>query len=346
MAESPADDERSYYALLGVSPGATDDEIKRAYRQLATTLHPDKVANAAHHDEAALLFTRMQEAYEVGGFKSCIFRMAFQQHLRVLVLENACSRFPQRAAVAVPPAPLAASLHQPPILNNRFAADQQVLSDPQKRDIYDVYGKEGLSAGLQVQKQGRREGRKVLHLLLGTLASSVQAPCHLLQLGDKLKTREELRAEWEAFQQQQKKAELEASVNYRGVYQFKIDATGGRRRPVACSWASGLAGATVAQAGGQWPCWVRMQCLYCRGAHRPWPDAMHGRSRPACTSPRACSFRHPARLAACSGLLCVAALMPTRRAPAPLGLHARLAGGGAHVPRDTHAAPACRLQRW
>lgn len=132
MAESPADDERSYYALLGISPGATDDEIKRAYRQLATTLHPDKVANAAHHDEAALLFTRMQEAYEV-------------------------------------------------------------LSDPQKRDIYDVYGKEGLSAGLQ--------------------------------LGDKLKTREELRAEWEAFQQQQKKAELEASVNYRGVYQFKIDAT-------------------------------------------------------------------------------------------------------------------------
>lgn len=67
MAESPADDERSYYALLGVSPGASDDEIKRAYRQLATTLHPDKVANAAYHDEAALLFMRIQEAYEVGA---------------------------------------------------------------------------------------------------------------------------------------------------------------------------------------------------------------------------------------------------------------------------------------
>lgn len=67
MAEGAGDDERSYYALLGVSPGASEDEIKRAYRQLATTLHPDKVANSAHHDEAALLFTRIQEAYEVGA---------------------------------------------------------------------------------------------------------------------------------------------------------------------------------------------------------------------------------------------------------------------------------------
>ena len=47
-----------------------------------------------------------------------------------------------------------------------------------------------------------------------------------LQLGDRLKTRDELRAEWESFQKKQKREAMEASVNYRGVYQFKVDATG------------------------------------------------------------------------------------------------------------------------
>lgn len=106
-AEQPAED-RGYYSLLGVSPEAGEDEIKRAFRQLATALHPDKAPEGA--EQAGSLFADIQQAYEV-------------------------------------------------------------LADPQRREVYDVYGLEGLSAGLEV--------------------------------AEPLKTREQLRKEWEKFQQQQ-----------------------------------------------------------------------------------------------------------------------------------------------
>ena len=34
---------RDYYEVLGVSRGADQDELKRAYRRLARKYHPDKV---------------------------------------------------------------------------------------------------------------------------------------------------------------------------------------------------------------------------------------------------------------------------------------------------------------
>ena len=53
--------ERDYYEVLGVPRGATDSEIKRAFRTLARELHPD-VSDAPDADQR---FREVAEAYEV-----------------------------------------------------------------------------------------------------------------------------------------------------------------------------------------------------------------------------------------------------------------------------------------
>lgn len=65
--EGPPAEEPSFYAVLNVAPEASDDEIRRAYRQLATTYHPDKHTDPQMQQEASRMFTLVQEAYEVGG---------------------------------------------------------------------------------------------------------------------------------------------------------------------------------------------------------------------------------------------------------------------------------------
>ena len=122
----------SLYALLNVRPNASDEEIRRAYRQLVTTCHPDKAQDESLHADAAAAFHRIQEAYEI-------------------------------------------------------------LSDPVRRDIYDVYGLQGVRSGLELSVAG--------------------------------KSPEQFRKEWEASRGKRHQEEIDATLNYRGQYVFRIDAT-------------------------------------------------------------------------------------------------------------------------
>jgi molecular chaperone DnaJ len=56
-------EKREYYNTLGVDRGASQDEIKRAYRRLAKKYHPD--LNKENHKEAEEKFKEVSEAYEV-----------------------------------------------------------------------------------------------------------------------------------------------------------------------------------------------------------------------------------------------------------------------------------------
>lgn len=52
---------KDYYSILGIEKGASDEDIKKAYRKQALKWHPDK--NKSPHAEEK--FKEVAEAYEV-----------------------------------------------------------------------------------------------------------------------------------------------------------------------------------------------------------------------------------------------------------------------------------------
>ncbi len=59
-------DASAAYSVLGITPDATDDEVRTAYRRMAMKNHPDKVATLGPDVQkaAAEKFRQVQEAYE------------------------------------------------------------------------------------------------------------------------------------------------------------------------------------------------------------------------------------------------------------------------------------------
>jgi curved DNA-binding protein len=120
MARGRAD--RDYYAVLGLPPAATEEEIRRAYRRLALEWHPDRNPG---HAQAAERFREISEAYAV-------------------LMDPAKRGAYDRARGAGEPGGFQAS---------REDVFRDLLNDPRASAIFDELARELERAGLRVDRR-------------------------------------------------------------------------------------------------------------------------------------------------------------------------------------------------
>ena len=70
---------RDFYEILGLTKGATDDDIKKAYRKLAMKYHPDRNLDDSSAEEK---FKEVKEAYEI--LSDAQKRAAYRQNMQKL----------------------------------------------------------------------------------------------------------------------------------------------------------------------------------------------------------------------------------------------------------------------
>lgn len=86
---------KDYYRVLGVDRGASQEEIKRAFRRLALRYHPDH--NPAAQKQAEERFKEINEAYQVlsdeGRRRQYDYLISWsEQRPRIFVVEDIISR--------------------------------------------------------------------------------------------------------------------------------------------------------------------------------------------------------------------------------------------------------------
>src|SRR5215208_5473508 len=120
-----------FYSVLGVERTAADEEIKKAYRKLAMTYHPDRNGGSKEAEER---FKEITEAYDV--LRDPQKRAAFDRYGEAGLRGGAGGFHHVDLSEALG------------IFMRDFGAFADlVLRDPQKRAAFDRYGEAGLRGG-------------------------------------------------------------------------------------------------------------------------------------------------------------------------------------------------------